>query len=263
MKIMFLAFLMSLTSFVHAQSDSINSGDLIKVSVFGNQDLSLETKVTESGHINYPLIGNIKVAGLNYIDAQNKIAKLLEDNGFLNNPSVNVLIMQSVSQQISLLGKIHSPGKYNIQAGAKSLFDFLSLAGGTVNGASNTVTIVRTVDGTLERINVNIEETLLNAQKSQINDLKLNMQPGDIVYVPEAPVYYVYGESRSPGKYPLKDGIIMVQALSASGGLSPKGTLNDLKITRYLPEKGYTDVSADLSTLIMPNDIIIIKESFF
>jgi protein involved in polysaccharide export with SLBB domain len=65
-------------------------GDILKISVFKNADLSLDVRVSESGAIGYPLIGSVPVKGLTLPAAEAKIAQMLRDGGFVVNPQVNI-----------------------------------------------------------------------------------------------------------------------------------------------------------------------------
>src|SRR5450755_5057042 len=58
-------------------------GDILKISVFKNPDLSLDARVSESGAIGYPLIGSVPVKGLTLPAAEGKIAQMLRDGGFV------------------------------------------------------------------------------------------------------------------------------------------------------------------------------------
>src|SRR5438067_992064 len=63
-------------------------GDILKISVFKNPDLSLDVRVSESGAIGYPLIGSVPLKGLTLPAAEAKIAQMLRDGGFVVNPQV-------------------------------------------------------------------------------------------------------------------------------------------------------------------------------
>src|ERR1700675_1814692 len=66
----------------------IGSGDNIRVQVFQNPDLTVETRVTENGTISYPLVGSVKIGGLTIPAAEQAVAKALKDGGFIQSPQV-------------------------------------------------------------------------------------------------------------------------------------------------------------------------------
>ena len=61
----------------------IGSGDILRISVFKNPDLSLDVRVSESGTISYPLVGSVPVGGLTPSAAEKKIGDLLKEGGFV------------------------------------------------------------------------------------------------------------------------------------------------------------------------------------
>ena len=68
----------------------LGAGDVLKITVYNNADLSLETKVSEAGTISYPLIGDVQVVGLTVSAAEKKLAKLLDTGGFVKKPQINI-----------------------------------------------------------------------------------------------------------------------------------------------------------------------------
>src|SRR6267154_2441915 len=67
----------------------IGAGDILRISVFKNPDLSLDARVSETGTLSYPLIGSVPVGGLTLPAAEKKLADLLKEGGFVLNPQVN------------------------------------------------------------------------------------------------------------------------------------------------------------------------------
>src|SRR6266403_2158931 len=85
-------------------------GDIVRISVFKNPDLSLDARVSEGGAISYPLIGAVQVAGLTLPGAEHKIAQMLRDGGFVLNPQVNILLTQALGNVVSVIGALASGG---------------------------------------------------------------------------------------------------------------------------------------------------------
>ena len=95
-----------------AEDVSLGSGDQLKITVYNNPDLTLETKVSENGNITFPLIGTVALEGLSTSGAEKKIADLLKQGGFVRSPEVNILVVTVQSQQVSILGQVNKPGRY-------------------------------------------------------------------------------------------------------------------------------------------------------
>src|SRR5262245_48631277 len=85
-------------------------GDQIKVQVFQNPDLLLETRVSENGAITYPLVGVVHVGGKTLDEASRTIADALTKGQFIRDPQVSVQLMQGRGNQVTVLGFVARPG---------------------------------------------------------------------------------------------------------------------------------------------------------
>ena len=85
------------------------------------------------------------------------------------------------------------------------------------------------------------------------------VNPGDKIYVPEAPTFYVYGQVNGAGTYPIRKNMTLRMALARSGGLTSIGSTGRISVFR----KGVELKKFDLSDLIQPDDVIEVGERFF
>ena len=263
MKNLFLILFLSFSTLLQAADNPINDGDFLRVSVYGNPDLTTEAKVSASGEINYPLIGAVKLGGLTPPEAEQLIGQRLVQDGFLKQAQVNIIVIQSSGKQVSILGQVAKPGKYSIETGAKTLFDFIAISGGVSAKGSDFITIIRMSEIPPKRISVNLKKLFLHSNADQINSVNMQMSAGDIIYVPEAPVFYVYGHARSPGVFRFTPNMTLLQALSMAGGLSGRGTENGLMIQRRNEDGQLVELEATMSSVIVADDIVTIQESLF
>src|SRR5687768_6697399 len=120
----------------------LGPGDVIRVTVFQNPDLSVETRLSENGQVTYPLVGQINLDGLSTTAAEQKIAKALRDGNFVLKPQVSVMLLQVRSAQISILGQVGKPGRYPIETVNSKVSEMIAAAGGITPGASDIVTLV-------------------------------------------------------------------------------------------------------------------------
>ena len=93
----------------------LGTGDNIRISVYQNPDLTLETRVTENGTISYPLVGSIKIGGMTIPPPSKTIAKALSDGGFIQKPQVNIVLLQNRGNQVSVLGMVGKPGRFPLE----------------------------------------------------------------------------------------------------------------------------------------------------
>jgi polysaccharide export outer membrane protein len=236
----------------------LGPGDVIKVSVFGNPDLSLETRVSQTGSISFPLIGEVAIGGLAASEAEKKIASMLETGGFLRKPQVNLIVTLLQSQLVSVLGQVNRPGRYPID-GTRTLTDILALAGGVSPDGGDLVTLVRTRAGKTIKETIDIVEMM----RSGDFDKNLELTSNDVVYVERAPRFYIYGEVQRAGFLRLERDMTVLQALSAGGGLTPRGTERGIRIKRRDASGKLTEISVKMDDLVQVNDVVFVKESMF
>jgi len=230
MKKLIVALFLFFSTAVFAVDSVLDDGDMVRVSVYGNPDLMTEAKISASGMLSFPLIGEVKVGGLSAPETEQLIASRLVAEGFLKQAQVNVIVLQSSGQQVSILGQVMKPGKYSIESGARSLFDFIALSGGVSAKGSSVITILRMSENPPKRFSVNIDQLFLKSSVDVVKRSNIKMIAGDVVYVPEAPVFYVFGEANRPGEYRHKQGMTVAQSISAGGGISARGTFEGLKL---------------------------------
>jgi polysaccharide export outer membrane protein len=123
-------------------------GDILKISVYQNPDLAIDgARISETGQINFPLIGNVAIGGLTISAAEQKIGKLLRDGGFVLRPQVTIQLGQIRSTVISVLGQVGKPGRYPIETVGSKVSEMVATAGGVVPGGADVVTLVGTRNG--------------------------------------------------------------------------------------------------------------------
>ncbi len=121
----------------------IGSGDLLAIQVFDVQELSREVRVSQTGTIGIPLVPvRLHVAGLTEIQAQRKIAEVLESNGLVSHPDVSVTVKDRKSKPITIVGAVVHSMVYQADRQV-TLIEVLAEAGGISNDAGDSVIITR------------------------------------------------------------------------------------------------------------------------
>ncbi|MEP2653485.1 MAG: polysaccharide biosynthesis/export family protein [Paraglaciecola sp.] len=248
----------------NSQETPIQPGDLLRISVYGNPDLTTETEVSSNGFVSLPLVGTVKISELSSNDASTQIEAKLRAKKVLKTPQVVVVVLESKSNTISILGQVNAPGKYKINAGARSLIDFISIAGGLTQNASKKLVVIKPKEkSTQSKITINLYQTLEQGDVSILNNSIFLLDAGDIIFVPEAPVFFIYGEVNRPGSFILKDNMTVAQALALGGGISIRGTARGITIKRQDEEGNVQDIKVNENTLLQANDTLYINESIF
>jgi len=255
---MLALLLTALSGSAAAEDVQLGPGDVLKISVYGNPDLSLETRVSESGSISYPLIGDVAVGGMTTAAAEKKISGLLEGGGFIRDAQVNINVAVLQSQQVSVLGQVLRPGRYPID-GRRNLTDILALAGGINPDGGDTITLVRSRNGKTSREVIDLVDMMRTGDMKQNLDLVGN----DVIFVERAARFYIYGEVQRPGMYRLERDMTVLQALSSGGGLSMRGTERRIRIKRRDAEGKLQVLPAEQDDLLQTNDVVYVQESLF
>lgn len=238
----------------------IGPGDQIKIVVYQNPDLSLEARVSEAGLVSFPLLGRVLLSGLNVTEAENRIAADLVRGGYIKNPQVLVTVTQVRANQVSLLGYFAKPGRYPLDLAGMRLTEVLALAGGVVPEAgADQVVLLGTRDG--QKIRREIDLQRIFAPDGA--DLNVVLMPGDVLWIDRAPQVYLYGEVNRPGQIRLGRGMTVKQVLATAGGVTQRGTLRGLRISRRAADGSFHYVEPSLEGQLRDGDVIEVRESLF
>jgi len=246
-------------------------GDVLDVIVFEEEDLTRLVTVQHGGEISFPLIGEVRVAGLTLKEVQIQITELLGKD-FLRDPHVSVKVKEYLSQWVTLVGEVGRPGKYYL-TGPKSLLDLLTEAGGFTSKANGELVVTR-LNGTFDD-GTSFKQVWLSRDMptdDQKNALALNLASGDLITIAGQDSVYVNGEVNNPGSYGLTSGLTVLQAISQAGGLSKYGSKGKVEILRNQtagePERikvdlGDIEKGKKTDILLAPGDVIRVGKRIF
>ncbi|TXH74079.1 polysaccharide export protein EpsE [Thiobacillus sp.] len=236
----------------------LGSGDIVHITVYDHPELTTDTRVDEQGKIGFPLIGGVSVAGKTAAAAQALIASALEKGDFLKKPQVNLIVTEYRSKQVSVLGLVNKPGKYPLDS-ASTVSDLLALAGGVAEDGADEVILIHNQDGKSQKFKINTKSLFQDGQV----DLNYQVTGGDVIFVPRAAIFYIYGEVQKPGAYRLTGNLNVMQAVSLGGGITPRGTQRGIQIRRNDKDGKPVKIHAALTDQVRENDVVYVKESLF
>ncbi len=243
-----------------ASEYQLGGGDVVRISVYQNPDLSLEARVSEAGVISYPLLGSVRLGGRTVAQAEAAIADGLRSGGFVRQPQVSVLVMQVRGNQANVLGQVNRPGRYPLELAGMRITDLLALAGGVNAGGADVVTLVRPgANGSSTRSEIDVNAIFSSTNPTEDS----RVYNGDVVYVDRAPVFYIYGEVQRPGAARLERSMTVMQGLATGGGLTPRGTERGVKIHRRDAGGGVVVLQPRLTDPLRNGDVIYVQESLF
>lgn len=236
----------------------LGAGDVVRITVFQNPDLTTETRVSETGAITFPLIGSVQVGGQSVPAAERLIASRLRSGGFVQQPQVSILPVEMKGNQVAVLGQVNRPGRYPMETFNLKVSDLLALAGGVAQGGGDVAVLIGTRDGKPVRREIDIPG-LFGAATA--DDLVLSS--GDVIYVDRAPMAYIYGEVQRPGAFRLERNMSVMQGLATGGGTTARGTVRGLRIHRREAGGELKVFEPGLDDLLRADDVIYVKESLF
>jgi polysaccharide export outer membrane protein len=237
----------------------IGAGDLVRITVYQSPDLTLETRVAESGTISYPLLGTLQLGGLSVAQAEGEITRGLRDGKFLKQPQVTLMVTQVRGNQVSALGQVNKPGRYAIDLVGMHLSELLALAGGIAQAGGEIVTVTGERDGKRFRAEIDLPALYGNQPGSEDPVLR----NGDVLFVDRAPTIYIYGEVQKPGAIRLERGMNVMQALAAGGGVTARGTQRGLRVHRRDADGRVQVIEPSMNTALREGDVIYVRESLF
>ncbi len=244
---------------------SVGVGDQIFITVFGQPDMSAEVTVNDNQQVTLPLVGMLKVGGLSPAAIEKLVAMRLKDGDYLRNPEVSVQVRQVRSQMISVLGEVQRPGRFAL-LGKLSVLDALATAGGLTARADRTVFLIRrkpTADGSkeIERQEIAIQlDQLIDVVKG---DVDLDLKNLDVIYVGQQKLFYVHGEVRKPGAYPMEPELTVMRVLAISGGVTDRGSMRRIRIHRKGASNQIEEFTPTLNTKISGGDVVFVDERLF
>jgi polysaccharide export outer membrane protein len=251
----------------------VGPDDELEISIFEweltESTRSLKLRVSKQGRISLPGLPPINVQGKSVENIQEQIISEMSKEGILQNPRITVSVIEYRSKQISAIGAINAPGVYAIRENVATLTDFLSLAGGPSADAAPIAYILRsarTPDEEPLKITVDLDELF----KTRRTELDATLQGGDVVYVPEAPLVYVYGSVLTPGGISLKKPTTFLEAIALAGGFDNQADTSRVRLNRKTrgvrEESLYVNVDRiengqDRDPYLHEGDVIIVSDA--
>jgi len=236
-----------------AQEYTIGPGDVLKITVWGHDDLSKDYPVAQDGRVPFPLIGSVQAVGLTTTELAKRIRDLLEKD-YLVNPQVIIGVKDYLSKKVNVMGEAEKPGLYYL-TGPTTLLELLSKAGGLAKTAGKDLVLVRTetADGKSHPAGSTILR--LDIRKIQGGDVKENvlLQNGDTMFVPKASAFFVLGEVNKAGTFPLDKETSALEAITLAGGFSPTAAASGVKVLRRSADGKQETIPLDLAGAI-PKD---------
>jgi polysaccharide export outer membrane protein len=222
--------------------------DSVEVSLVGG-GYANRARVQADGTIQLPLAGKMKAADLTTAELADNVAKALKDGGFYANPIVTVEVVGYASRYVTVLGAVGNPGLIPINR-PYHVSEILARVGGVREGAADYL-VIRSEKG---------EEKHLPIKDLATGDLTKDpyVAAGDKIYAPAAELFYISGQVKSPGSYPIQTGMTARMAIARGGGLTDSGSEKKLDVMRAGKK-----VKLSTDDPIQAGDVITVGERLF
>ncbi len=261
----------------------IGVGDILDIHVNDEDDISGRYQVDQEGKVKISLIPSaIQAAGSTTFEFAGRMSEELKKNQILRDPSVTVLILREMTQNVAVMGAVMRPGTYPIER-PTGLMDVISAAGGLAPNAGNTLTITHHVDANAPGI-TNVSVTQNAAAPTTINltallsgqdrSATLILHAGDVITVNTAPVVFVVGSVGKPGAFAVQDRrsqMTVLQAVAMAEGPTPTAALGRTIIIRQSESDSQrVEIPIDLKKvmrgkekdqILEANDILFVPQS--
>lgn len=167
--------------FAQGSKYKLQPSDVLTITVHGQPDLTTKTRITSDGFISFPLVGSVKAGGLTVKELEDSLKASLEKS-YLVSAQVLVFIEEYHPRQISVVGQVTKPGKYDMPPEKDlTLLEAIAMAGGfTKDAYTKVIKINRIEKGEEKTLKVNANDIMAKGKKDVV------LKPDDVVVVPES-----------------------------------------------------------------------------
>ncbi len=241
----------------------LGAQDVLNITVLGETDLSRKYTIEQDGSFTFPLIGRVTARGMTLRDLELELKKKLVGGGYLKNPEISVAVDAYQSQRIMVWGQVNQPGEYQL-AGDMTLLSALAKAGSITAAAGRHAVVVRAPKkGEGAATEPEIVRIDLNDLQAGNMALNIPLRDGDTINIPKAQSVFISGHVKTPGGYPVDEGMTVLQVLSLAGGLTDRGSDKRIDITRTIDGKKKDLKGVKLTSLVQPGDTIVVGQRIF
>jgi polysaccharide export outer membrane protein len=245
-----MALMLALLTGVDAQPTEYRIGpnDVLKITVFGHEDLTRSATIGPDGTFSFPLVGSVPAAGLTAAQVELRLKELL-GRDYLVDPQVSVSVQEYRSQRVFVLGEVEKPGAYAL-TGRVTLVDVLAQAGGPGKAAGRQIHVIRgggsdrpSTPGASGATTIRIPlKRLLEGDPAE----NVVLQSGDTIFIPKTTSVFVLGEVVKPGAYSLEKDTTPLEAITLAGGLTETASTG-VRLLRRRADGSQETIELDLT----------------
>lgn len=265
-----VAFAVPLAAQEPAGDYAIGPKDLLDIRVLELPELSADRRVSDNGTIDLPMVGEVPVAGMTAAELRAKLEAVLTAR-YVNRASVIVNVKEFNNKPVSVLGAVQKPGSLGI-SGRWTLIKAITAAGGLTERAGRKILVLRRADnGLSDTLEIGTQELFQSATPVW----NIPIYPADVINVIPRTTFTVFclGEVKGSGalQFESEDRLTLLSVIAKAGGLTDRAS-KKIRIKRRGPDGKDVESVVDYKRIlagedpdpeIQPNDVIVVKESFF
>jgi len=249
----------------YAKDYVIGDGDSLKISVWGNPELSITTTVRPDGKISIPALGEIKASGLTPLE----LTKFLEKEmvRVIKTPIVTVIVTGMTNYKIFVIGRGAKTGAYTLQR-ETTLLEFLAQLG--------PLDIADLKNAYLVRNKRKIKENFIDLFEKGDYSQDVTLEANDMLFIPDnfEQRIRIVGAVNGPATITYREGLTILDVILSAGGFTQFAKENDVKVLRENVKGDREEItvkSKDLmkngvleeNVAMKPGDVVIVKEKLF
>jgi len=218
----------------------LGPGDDLTINVWGAVDSTLIRTVDRNGRIVLPKVGDLRIWGLTFTQADRLIRDELGRyfRGFQT--SVTMGRLRTVS--VHVVGEVCQPGVYTLSSLSTVTNALYSAGGPTKLGSLREVRLLR---GNVQVAKLDLYDFLQRGDRTR--DYRL--ESGDTIFVPTVgDVVAVAGEVKRPAIYEITSGARLADVVALAGGVTPTSYLKRVQVVRALPDAERVTLDVDLAS---------------
>jgi polysaccharide biosynthesis/export protein len=246
----------------------LDTGDSIQIHVVGLPVFDQTLRISNTGEVDFPLLGAIRVAGFSCEELEQELASRLTGEELVQEPEVLVYISEYGAKPIYVLGQVDRPGQF-MMSQQLTLMDAIFMAGGLDFPAARYGYLHRRASpgepGSPEIASLEhpelakpgrevIRVDLQPMKEGGVLERNIPLQKGDVFIVPKRDLrfFYVVGEVRRPGAFelPPEQAVFASQAISSAGGPSQTAKLGKSLLVRHTKDGQRSEISLDFGDIL-------------
>ncbi len=248
----------------------IYPGDVISlVMISAEREEQPNLRVDDRGVVHIPLAGDVEVAGVSLLEAEQRLETALRQ--YDRTIRVSILLTEPRGQMATIVGAVAQPGRVEVFGGMR-LADLIAHAGGPAD-ADESDTVFSGADLGAARLVRNGQALPVSVNLALTGDLRHNIRirPGDVLHVPMAvqQLVTVLGQVETPAVMMYRPGIRVTQAVAIAGGITRDGDQGDVRVIRgdaehpRIYQAGISDIVDGRSpdVVLAPGDIVYVSSA--